>query len=183
MNIKHQLCLILTLTVILITPSQSATNDDFFIPDAQEITFSKNTLHSSNSNTKYISFSSFEQKFDLILQEKNQLMNGYSAKHKSIKLFTGKIKDNDQSWARITVINDKYTGAIFDGKELYMLDVGENINGALANQLRANQYEHACFGLPSPWSFPSRSDILLHAVEKTQDYVGNCCWQLGFGHR
>ena len=133
MNIKHQLCLILTLTVILITPSQSATNDDFFIPDAQEITFSKNTLHSSNSNTKYISFSSFEQNFDLILQEKNQLMNGYSAKHKSIKLFTGKIKDNDQSWARITVINDKYTGAIFDGKELYMLDVGENINGALTN--------------------------------------------------
>ena len=133
MNIKHQLCLILTLTVILITPSQSATNDDFFIPDAQEITFSKNTLHSSNSNTKYISFSSFEQNFDLILQEKNQLMNGYSAKHKSIKLFTGKIKDNDNSWARITVINDKYTGAIFDGKELYMLDVGENINGALTN--------------------------------------------------
>ena len=26
--------------------------------------------------------------------------------------------------------------------------------------LRANQYEHACFGLPSPWSFPSRSDKL-----------------------
>ena len=31
-------------------------------------------------------------------------------------------------------------------------------------QGRANQHEPACFGLPSPWSFPSRSDISLHAV-------------------
>ena len=39
------------------------------------------------------------------------------------------------------------------------------VRATVANQLlRANQYEHACFGLPSPWSFPSRSDILLHAV-------------------
>ena len=29
---------------------------------------------------------------------------------------------------------------------------------------RANQHEPACFGLSSPWFFPSRSDILLHAV-------------------
>ena len=30
-----------------------------------------------------------------------------------------------------------------------------------ANQpWRANQHEHACFGLPSHWSFPSRSGIL-----------------------
>ena len=39
------------------------------------------------------------------------------------------------------------------------------VRPTVANQLlRANQYEHACFGLPSPWSFPSRSDKLLHAV-------------------
>ena len=29
---------------------------------------------------------------------------------------------------------------------------------------RANQHEPACFGLSSPWSFPSRSGIPLHAV-------------------
>ena len=35
----------------------------------------------------------------------------------------------------------------------------------VANQLwRVNQYEHACLELPSPWSFPSHSDIVLHAV-------------------
>ena len=35
----------------------------------------------------------------------------------------------------------------------------------VANQVwRANQHEHACFGLPCPWSFPSRPGILLHAV-------------------
>ena len=29
---------------------------------------------------------------------------------------------------------------------------------------RASQHEPACFGLSSPWSFPSRSGIALHAV-------------------
>ena len=33
-----------------------------------------------------------------------------------------------------------------------------------SQQGRANQHEHACFGLSSPWSFPSRSGIPLHAV-------------------
>ena len=38
----------------------------------------------------------------------------------------------------------------------------------VANQLwRAKQDEDACFGLSSPWSFPSRSGILLHAVVLT----------------
>ena len=39
------------------------------------------------------------------------------------------------------------------------------VRATLANQLlRANQYELACFGLPSPWSFPPRSGMFLHAV-------------------
>ena len=29
---------------------------------------------------------------------------------------------------------------------------------------RADQHKPACFGLSSPWSFPSRSNILLHAL-------------------
>ena len=33
-----------------------------------------------------------------------------------------------------------------------------------SHQGRANQHGPACFGLSSPWSFPSRSGIRLHAV-------------------
>ena len=33
-----------------------------------------------------------------------------------------------------------------------------------SEQGRANQHEPACFGLSSPWSFPSRSGIPLHGV-------------------
>ena len=33
-----------------------------------------------------------------------------------------------------------------------------------SQQGRANQHEPACFGLSSPWPFPSRSGILLHSI-------------------
>ena len=111
----------------------AATNQGFFISNAEQVTFSKNTLSSSGSSTKYISFSAFKQNFNLTLQEKNQLMNGFSSKHKNIKLYAGIIQGNDNSWARITVVNDEYTGAIFNGSELYMIDTGDNTNSALSN--------------------------------------------------
>ena len=33
-----------------------------------------------------------------------------------------------------------------------------------SQQGQANQHEPACFGLSSPWSFPSRSGIRLHVI-------------------
>ena len=49
----------------------------------------------------------------------------------------------------------------------------------VANHLwQANQVEHACFGLSCPWSFPSRSGILLHALVQpfsaAIDFALNC---------
>ena len=42
---------------------------------------------------------------------------------------------------------------------------GYNLTPCVANQLwRANQHEHACYGICSPRSFPTRSGILLFAV-------------------
>lgn len=133
MNIKNIFCLIMTIPVMLSATALAVTNQGFSISNAEQVTFSKNTLDSSGSDVKTISFSSFKQNFDLILQEKNQLMNGFSPNRNNIKLYAGKIQGNDKSWARITVIGDKYTGAIFNGTELYMLDVGENVHGALTS--------------------------------------------------
>lgn len=42
---------------------------------------------------------------------------------------------------------------------------GDKFAPLVANQLwRANQHEHACIGLSSSWSSPSRLDMLVHAV-------------------
>ena len=46
-------------------------------------------------------------------------------------------------------------------------------------QGRANQHEPACFGLSSPWSFPSRSGIPLHTVvysiSRAASIASDCC--------
>ena len=49
---------------------------------------------------------------------------------------------------------------------------GQTFAPLVANQLwRASHHEHACFGLSSPWSFPSRSCILKHATLKPWLYL------------
>jgi len=99
------------------------------------VIFSKNNLNSTDGDIKYLSLSSFKQNFDLVLQQRNQLKNGVSPSNKNIKLYAGKIQDKENSWARITVIGDRYTGAIFDGSELYMIDVGEDVDGVLTSDV------------------------------------------------
>ena len=42
-----------------------------------------------------------------------------------------------------------------------------------SQQGRANQHEPACFGLSSPWPFPSRSGIPLHAVVQPFGFLCN----------
>ena len=134
MKIKTIIYLSTTIIALLSNAVSAATNQDFSILNAEKVSFSKNTINTQNNSIKYLSFSSFEQEFDLILQENNKLLNGFSPKRTDLKLYSGKIEGNSKSWARITVIGDEYTGAIFDGQELYLLDVAEDIVKALSNK-------------------------------------------------
>ena len=130
MNIAYTIALVL----IVLSSSASAAAENYSIANAEQVIFTKNTLDDAESNIKTISFTSFKRNFNLILKEKNQIIDGFSSKENNIKLYAGKIQSNEKSWVRITVIDDKYTGAIFDGTELYMLDIGNNIQAALTNK-------------------------------------------------
>lgn len=126
--------LVLVASVTITKTSSAATNHDFSLKSAQQVTFSENTLNGAKSTNKRLSFLAFGKNFKLVLDENNALMPTFSSRRTDIKLYAGEIDGNSKSWARITVVNGQYSGAVFDGQELYLLDVGENVNAALINK-------------------------------------------------
>jgi len=134
-NFKKLCCLVIIIPIALSPGAFAASDKGYSISNAEQVIFSKNNLNSTDGDIKYLSLSSFKQNFDLVLQQRNQLKNGVSPSNKNIKLYAGKIQDKENSWARITVIGDRYTGAIFDGSELYMIDVGEDVDGVLTSDV------------------------------------------------
>lgn len=135
MNNKFPFFFIVTFVVLVIsissTQASATANHDFSIANAEQVNFTKNTLNNSDSSNQYLSFSAFNQEFNLVLQENSKLADRFSSKNKKINLFTGKIQGNEKSWARLTVFGEQYTGAVFNGNELFILDIGQNINAAL----------------------------------------------------
>lgn len=60
----------------------------------------------------------------LELNENTRLTKSLSVQSlpEEVKLYRGKIKDNENSWARITKIDGVLSGAIFDGETLFLVD-------------------------------------------------------------
>ena len=147
MNIKKIFFLITTLSALISTTTFGATSTDegFSISHAEPVVFSRNTLSNSNDDIKYLSFSSFNQSFNLALKEKDQLMNGFSSNRKDVKLYAGNIEGNSKSWVRITAIAGEYSGAIFDGAELYIIDAGYNIEGSVSNTASMSNVKTAIY--------------------------------------
>jgi len=53
-----------------------------------------------------------------------------------ITLYAGTVEGVDGSWARITKVNNQFSGAIFDGYELYMLDSGKMVADSVDASLK-----------------------------------------------
>jgi len=130
----HVILIAIIVSFSHIPATLSAPNHDLSLSAAEQITFSKNTLKNKKNTKKNLSFNAFGQRFDLVLAEKNDLMKRLSVPSNSIKLYAGKIKNKANSWARLSVINGEYSGAVFDGNELFLIDVGKNIGAAMSNK-------------------------------------------------
>ena len=72
-----------------------------------------------------MSFSAFGRTFNLLLQKNEDFMQGYSARLLEVDLYAGTIEGAAGSWARISVVNGEYLGAVYDGNELFMIDAGK----------------------------------------------------------
>ena len=118
---------------MILTPtlSNAAINQDFYILNAEAVEFFEDSLDNSGGAEKYLSFTAFGKNFNLALKQRDDLMGRFSAKSNNIKLYSGKVQGVDKSWARLTVADGQYTGAIFDGNEQFILDEGKNIADTL----------------------------------------------------
>lgn len=135
---KSTLFQLVTLILLVLHSSTvlGSKNSDFTLSNAEQVRFTENALKSdaSNDQNKRLSFYAYGASFDLVLQQDKQLMRRLSSSRPDMKLYAGKLEGKADSWARITVIEDQYSGAIFDGEELFIIDTGDNINDALAGR-------------------------------------------------
>jgi len=113
-----------------VSMAESGSEHGFSLAEAEKVVFTKNTLKEPAESDYYLSFSAFSQRFDLELQKNEKLLGRLSFWRNDVALFEGKIAGNEKSWARITVFSGRYSGAVFDGDELFLLDVGANVSAA-----------------------------------------------------
>jgi len=127
---KEYKLLVTTLATLILgqyAPHSLAANDDFSIEEAQAV----DVKQRETAGELRLSFSGFGQTFNLVLEKNKTLLENYSSKLLDIELYAGEIEGNSTSWARITELDGNYTGAIYDGRELYLIDSGDMIAGAI----------------------------------------------------
>lgn len=85
-------------------------------------------------------------RLDLELQPNTALLSGLSEHQRSAlatdgqRFLEGRIKGVEGSWARVSLIDGRYTGAWFDGSELFLLDPVDEIRAQLKQSAAATGY-------------------------------------------
>ena len=104
-----------------------ADTSDFSISEAQPVQITQDQLA---DNTR-MSFSAFGRTFNLLLQKNNTLSKNISSRLPEIALYVGTVEGVAGSWARISVVSGEYSGAVFDGNEMFMIDNGKRVSDAV----------------------------------------------------
>lgn len=90
------------------------------------------------SNKMLMSFDALGQHFELILDSNQQLIKNLPQQqkdhlNKTLQLYRGKLKGNEESWVRITQAGKRVSGMIWDGSEIYIIDNSTDVSKALGN--------------------------------------------------
>ncbi len=115
------------------------------IPNNSSETQSKSaqaSIQKDEEEPTIMSFDAFDRHFELILESNAQLIANLPQQQqenlkKSLQIYRGKLKDNDQSWVRITREGDRISGMIWDGSEVYIIDNSNEVSQALATDEKA----------------------------------------------
>ncbi len=88
------------------------------------------------------SFDAYGRRFDIELEPNNELMANLpkiqkSRLKQSMRVYKGRIPGIEGSWARISRIGKRLSGAIWDGNDLYLIDSSDEVKKALSKERKA----------------------------------------------
>ena len=105
-----------------------------------------------SSGTWTCSLAAFDWEFELVLESNERLISELpSAKKKKLlkgcKLYRGHIDGITDSWVRLTKTKKKWSGMIWDGKELYLLDPAKSVRHSLMSPPRPRASDNVIYKL------------------------------------
>ncbi len=135
---KKQIKIIAGLMAIVVSSFSSGQN--FKIHSAQPIDIKSVESYSGSLS---ISFSAYGKTFDTELTINEELLSEFKDGSFSLdQIYKGTLKNNEDSWVRLSFVNGRWTGAIHDGTELYLVDNFDTLKGELTesavNEMKAN---------------------------------------------
>lgn len=110
------------------------------------------------STAAVMSFQAFGEQIELTLERNDRLIANLPKDQKdklqrsNIELYRGRISGQPDSWARITKIGERFSGMIFDGTEVLLLDPSDDVAAALSTAADHGTVQHIIYHL---------SDVLL----------------------
>ncbi|GJL63082.1 MAG: hypothetical protein NPIRA04_17360 [Nitrospirales bacterium] len=114
----------------------------------------KQDSHETEQETQawHWSFDAFGRAFDLMLESNDRLIDKLPTGqrehlHKAYGLFRGKIEGLENSWVRLTRMGKQWSGMIWDGQEVYIIDSMQAMTEALATTPPADVTAHGIYRL------------------------------------
>ncbi len=134
--------------------------DDFRITHHEQLNnlvFEKSGITQKSAGTNKVSpatqlsFNAYGQKFDLALESNNELLDNLPKVQKarlkqSMRVYKGSIPGIEGSWARISRVGKRISGAIWDGNDLYLIDSSDDVKKAISKQ-RSLRYSEKAYPL------------------------------------
>ncbi|MGB5833692.1 MAG: M12 family metallo-peptidase, partial [Thiohalocapsa sp.] len=121
------------------------------VPNGEEVS-------SAPSTAAVMSFQAFGNLIELTLERNDRLIVNLPKDQKdelqrsNIELYRGRISGQPDSWARITKIGEHFSGMIFDGTDVLLLDPSDDVSAALSIAADPGAFQHIIYHL---------SDVLL----------------------
>ena len=95
-------------------------------------------VEKAGASEKEITFEAFDKSFDVELSENKELLQRSELVARAVselptsRFYKGKLKNRPGSWARLADLNGKWSGAVYDGEELYLIDSLDNLGSDLS---------------------------------------------------